>query len=108
MIWQERTHRGYHPTFIGGPAKSHSTAQDFEKLSQLGATDAGQVACLLIGFDAADRPMDPDVEELARREKLISRGWEAFGPEIWPDYNGSRCRILCRLWSRQAGEAAGG
>lgn len=101
-------YRSYLLGSVGGLEKSHSTAQDFEKLSQLGAMDAGQVACLLFGFDAVNSPMDPDVEELARREKLISRGWEAFGPDIWPDYNGSRCRVLCWLWCRQAGETASG
>jgi len=100
-------YRSYLLGSAGGLEKSHSTAQDFEKLSQLSATDASHMACLLFGFDAVDSPMDPDIEELARREQLTSRGWEAYGPETWPDYNGSRCRVLCWLWCRQAGSHRG-
>ena len=94
-------YRSYLLSSAGSMKKSHSAAQDFDKLDQLKPSDANYVASLLIGFDAKASPMDLDVDELVRHADLLSRGWKGFGPETWTDCNDDRCRISCWFWCRK-------
>jgi hypothetical protein len=94
----------------GGLPRSHSAAQDFEKLEQLRPPEADYAGVLLIGFDSPARPMDDEVGELTGNASLTSRGWRICGPEVWPDRNCAACRIVCLFWYRATGsqsEAAG-
>lgn len=73
-------------------------AQDFRKLELLGPPQVSYAAVLLIGFDAENRPMDTEVEQLARTNALADRGWVACRPQGWPDRNCPWCRTVCYSW----------
>lgn len=75
--------------------KTHSAAQDIEKLSLLDNHKADYIGLLIIGFDIQDDFIDPDMELLIERMGLKKHGWEIFGPEIWGDRNHEQCRYNC-------------
>ena len=97
----DTTYRGY----LSGEGKTHSAAQDIDKLDDLSSRDTDYVAGLLIGFDHVDLPMQEDVEtEVIGRKHLLSNGWTVLGPYVWCDPAYDRCRICCWLWGRRATE----
>ena len=96
--WDNNNYRSY---LLGPASRTHSAAQDFDKLDQLKPSDADYVAFLLIGFDAKASPMSPDIDTLVRQGDLLSRGWKGFGPETWTDCNDDRLRISCWFWCRK-------
>ena len=70
-------------------------AHDIEKLNMLSNQDADYVGLLIIGFDIANDPIDPDMEHLVAEKRLKENGWSIFGPEIWSDRNHSEYRYNC-------------
>lgn len=86
----------------GGLTRTHSLAQDFQKLLDL-APSADHKAILLIGFDAEDSPMSIEVDDLHRQLGLEANGWRGLGPEVWPDRSCARCRVCCWFWWHSAG-----
>ena len=93
--------RNYGPYLFGG-SKSHSAAGDLKKLEVVSNRDASHVAFLLIGFDAADSPMDADVGNMIRAEQLDRRGWRSMPSTPWSDRRCASCRIYPWFWWRPA------
>jgi hypothetical protein len=99
-------YRSYLDPKDGKLARSHSAAQDFDKLEQLRPPAADYAAFLLVGFDAEARPMDPDVHGLVERNRLKQRGWNLIGPHAWPDSNCPATRRVIWLFWRKTMPAA--
>jgi len=76
-----------------GLSRTHSFAQDFEKLQILTAEYGRYAGHLLIGFDSEDNPMISDILAVANKLNLSSEGWQMLGPETWADKNCQKCRF---------------
>jgi hypothetical protein len=101
-------YRSYLDPKVGGLARTHSAAQDFDKLEQLCPPLADYAAFLLVGFDAAPRPMDPEVYGLVARNRLRDRGWNLVGPSIWQDNNCTSCRrVIWFFWRKSTSPTDG-
>ena len=81
----------YESYLLGDIHKTHSTAQDIEKLSVLDNNNADYIGLLIIGFDIRNDPIDPDMKLLIERMKLKEKGWQIFSSKQWPDRNHPRC-----------------
>jgi hypothetical protein len=91
---QEKNSANY-KGYLYGDGKTHSVAQDIEKLNTLSKEDADYIGLLIVGFDISDDPIDIDMEKLIEKMDLKEDGWEIFGPEIWPDRNHPDCCYNC-------------
>ncbi|RKY07745.1 MAG: hypothetical protein DRP56_05215 [Planctomycetota bacterium] len=97
---QEENSANYKGYFYGD-GKTHSVAQDIEKLNRLNSKNADYVGLLIIGFDISDDPIDPDMGQLIEKMELKEEGWEIFGPEIWTDRNHPDCRYNCWFFGKK-------
>lgn len=88
-----------HPREPGLVEKSHTVPHDLTKLARLAPTDATAVAALVVGFQADDDPMDQDVADLVRLEKLDQAPWATF-TDRWPATHQPGHSVRCWLWSR--------
>jgi hypothetical protein len=101
-----RNQRAFYQGYLFGPlrpglARSHSAAQDIDKLEKLSIHHASFVALVLIGFDETNGTIECDLSEFAKLAGLRRRGWRIAGPAIWSDRNGDACRTCCWvLWRR--------
>lgn len=104
-----RNDKGIYRGYLFGPLeqgleRSHSVAQDVDKLEALTSPAANSVAVVLIGFDEASGPVVNDVHWLIELKQLRSRGWQITGPQTWADQNSDQCRLCCWVWWREVGE----
>ncbi len=86
------SYKGY---LFGDAHRTHSVAHDIEKLNRLDSEVADYVGALVIGFDIANKPITPDMEQLIKNMQLKEDGWQIHGAEIWPDRNHPDCRYNC-------------
>ena len=98
MAWKDWHLRGDKASnfdaYLNGASKTHSFAQDFDKLSMLTAEHGQYAGELLIGLDSIKKPMIENVS--AAIEKIDLRFWRQMGPETWIDRNCSDYRF--HLW----------
>jgi len=76
---------GIYRSYLLGPlepglSRSHSAAQDFDKLETLISGRGQYLGVVLIGFDEFGGPLTSDVDELVRRKRLVEKGWHSLGP----------------------------
>lgn len=89
---KEKSYTGY---LFGDAYRSHSAAQDIEKLSHLNKQDANYIGLLIVGFDIVNDPIDIEIKQLIEKMKLQEEGWEVYGPDTWPDRNLPICCYNC-------------
>lgn len=95
------TSPSYKSYLFGDKHKTHSVADDIDKLNSLSSDVADYIALLVIGFDAPDKSITPDMEQLIEKNNLREDRWQIFGPEIWPDRNHANCRYNCWVLSKK-------
>ena len=84
-----------------GLPRTHSVCQDFEKLMQLTVLPSvGAVGVLLLGFEEAEQPMEPELARMQQMACLDSGGWQTEGPAKWADTNDASCMRACWFWWR--------
>jgi len=90
----------------GGVARTHSLAQDFEKLETNPALASDYAGVLLIALESVRDPVDAEIEEFTKFSKPAERGWELFRSTPLPDRNDKSCQVSIWLWIRGVNSVA--
>ena len=81
--------------YFFGNDHSHSVADDFIKLEQIGSMDGRYLALLIVGFDSTIGKMSEDMKKLVENENLDDRGWHIV-EKSWQTKQSAECWI--RNW----------
>jgi len=87
----------------GGSGRSHSLAQDFEKLEQVAEFQGSHVRVVAIAFDAVGNTMDGLIEGVERAQHLKAKAWQRDLLQVVPDHNSAAHRICLWSWSKTVG-----
>lgn len=87
----------FHPLLPELDEKSHSAAQDIDKLRTLSPNDADFIGFLLLGFGSTEAPMHDDVTEFERLAGLHSIPWSGRST-TWADPYRENHRTSCWMW----------
>ncbi len=92
-------YRGYlfGPLESGLP-RSHSIAQDIDKLGLLRKPDADFVGLLILGFDVPNGELDTDLQRLFAMKEMNKNAWLASKTDVWPDRNSDQINFSSRVW----------
>ena len=89
------------PLVPGLGEKTHTVPGDLEKLKTVRRPEGAEIGLLLVGFEAANDPMDGDIAELVRLTRFDRPPWQVW-TDAWPDRYRAGERVRCWLWRRPA------